>query len=736
MPRTKIGEHFNLTAAMKNLFKKVMLFAAAAMAFASCENDGLTTETILPGVDVTVNATLDEATKSHFGDYNSTDNTYPTLWSGTEKWAIIVNDTKVSSSKIEFTNGNTAASTTVTFEADKAPAAINGVYTLFAVSPESQYVSVSMESDYIRYRIPGSQTPTTGSCDEKAQILIAHSEPAEALSGFDISFKHATAYGKVSFVNIAEGGNVTGVTIKSANVALAGRYVYAPSTKTISFKDEGVYEINLSTTSTTDLWFACGPAQVQGKKLTFIINTDKGKLEKEVTMPGNFEIGKVATFKVDMAGIEYPVADVVQYKKVTSLADITAGEYVIVHEVNGTCVLPNAQATSNSSVKQVTLSTKATLANDILTNVDDGVKWILTGSNTAMKVQSYVTKANYLYTTSNNNGLRVASSGSTTTWSFAALNGGFSMKDSKNSRYCGVYTAGTDWRTYTDAKQANYGANGASLTLYKKVEGGSTGGETPEVPATPVLTVNPTTLSFEAAAASKTVTCTIENEVSGVNVTATESVDWLTTSVSGKTVTITATENTTTEVRNANVTIAYQGAESKTIAVSQAAAEATEPEQPGGDATVEVFTLLGKDFGQATSYTTSVQNITSSTDGSIWPVLGFYKQSATAAAVQFGAKSSNYILTPACTNDINTIEITCTGSYTVALWDASTNKIITNMYAKPSATGSTGTGGSVKFTLPAGYKQVKIISTRTTNGSSITTSNAATYITKIVVTSN
>lgn len=232
--------------------------------------------------------------------------------------------------------------------------------------------------------------------------------------------------------------------------------------------------------------------------------------------------------------------------------------------------------------------------------------------------------------------------------------------------------------------------------------------------------------------------CTIENEVSGVNVTATASVDWLTTSVSGKTVTITASENTTTEVRNANVTIAYQGAENKTVTVSQAAAEVVEPEQPGGGdepSTSEVFTLLGTDFGAQNGYTTSEASITSKTDASIWKVWGWMKASASATAIQFGGKTKNYILTPACTNDINTIEITCTGGYTVALWDASTDKIITNMYAKPSATGTTGTGGSVKFTLPAGYKQVKIISTRTTDGSGITGSNAATYISKIVVTS-
>ena len=113
------------------------------------------------------------------------------------------------------------------------------------------------------------------------------------------------------------------------------------------------------------------------------------------------------------------------------------------------------------------------------------------------------------------------------------------------------------------------------------------GGSTPE-PATPVLSINPTTLSFDAAGGNKTVACTIENEVSGVNVTATESVDWLTTSVSGKTVTITATANTATTARTATVTIAYTGAESKTVTVAQAAAENTGGGTTGGTKTVKV----------------------------------------------------------------------------------------------------------------------------------------------------
>ena len=86
----------------------------------------------------------------------------------------------------------------------------------------------------------------------------------------------------------------------------------------------------------------------------------------------------------------------------------------------------------------------------------------------------------------------------------------------------------------------------------------------------PVLTVSPETLTFDSPASSQTITCSIENEVSGASITATENVDWLSTSVSGNTVTVTATENTGTSARNADITIAY-GDVSKTIPVQQLA---------------------------------------------------------------------------------------------------------------------------------------------------------------------
>lgn len=89
--------------------------------------------------------------------------------------------------------------------------------------------------------------------------------------------------------------------------------------------------------------------------------------------------------------------------------------------------------------------------------------------------------------------------------------------------------------------------------------------------AAPRLDITPWNVEFAAAGGSEDVTCTVINAVDGVEITATPSASWVSASVSGNTITITAEENPTTEIRTANVTIAYEGAENETVTVSQAA---------------------------------------------------------------------------------------------------------------------------------------------------------------------
>ena len=152
----------------------------------------------------------------------------------------------------------------------------------------------------------------------------------------------------------------------------------------------------------------------------------------------------------------------------------------------------------------------------------------------------------------------------------------------------------------------------------------------------------------------------------------------------------------------------------------------------GGGNEGGVFTLNGSDLDNiGSTYTTTMESFTA-TDGSVWKILGYCKSETDI--IQFGAKNNNYILTPATTNGINTIKLTCSGNYYVALWDPLTNQLISGMVAEPSVANYDG-NGTITFTLPAGYKQVKIISTRNADGTDITSKNAATYIKKIVVTS-
>ena len=257
-----------------------------------------------------------------------------------------------------------------------------------------------------------------------------------------------------------------------------------------------------------------------------------------------------------------------QWARVTSLNDITAGTYAI---ICGDFILLNNSGSSRQAV--TTYASKGiTITNNTIASVPTECQWAFAGNNTAMTLSPVDDATKYLYSTKSGDGLRISTTHDTWSFSTGATANCFYIKDANKSVHLAVYN-NQDWRSYTSATQAQ-----SNMQLYKKT-GGNSGGDTPvepETPATPVLSINPETLSFDAAGGNKTVACTIENEVTGVNVTATESVDWLTTSVSGKTVTITATENTATTTRTATVTIAYTGAESKTVTVNQAAAEVTE----------------------------------------------------------------------------------------------------------------------------------------------------------------
>ena len=550
---------------MKNLLKKAMLFAAAAMAFVSCQNDTTGDETInVPGFEVSVNATTSEVARSAFGDYNATDKTYPTLWEGNESWWIGVNDKYVESVKtITFSDDNVSAS--AKFEFEIAPTASNGTYTLYAVSPASAWSSYKLADDYLRFYIArNTQTPTATSCDPASQVLFAKSEAMESADAFSVNFEHLSAYIKFSFVNVAEGGVVNSVTIAADDVNLAGRYQYTPSTGALAEYDRLEKSITLVTESHENLWVAVAPVNLSGKKLTFTLTTDKGILSKEVTMPATakLESGKVVTFNVDMAGIEYPSADAgEEWQLVTNTADLTDGEYIIVgkSQAGNVVYLPSTTTSSAPSQKVISVPGLDLTSTDAFktTLIPEDARFVFTGSASSMTIKS--AEGKYLYATNSNNGLRVGTTSDT--WVIAKNSNNakaLTLKESTNNRYITLYQS-QDWRSYTSVYGDTYNTNGqcGSVFIYQKLS------KEPTILAE--------TISVPATGGEGEASYTIKN-MEADDVTATFATEWISVEAANGVMTYEIEPNYTGKARTGEITLASaKYGITKSVAVTQAA---------------------------------------------------------------------------------------------------------------------------------------------------------------------
>lgn len=114
--------------------------------------------------------------------------------------------------------------------------------------------------------------------------------------------------------------------------------------------------------------------------------------------------------------------------------------------------------------------------------------------------------------------------------------------------------------------------------------------EASDVPAVPELAVDPATVEVTVAGGNAEFGYTVTNPTEGVSVLATTTVDWISAfnySTANKVI-FTVAENTSTEAREAVITLSYEGAESKKVTVKQEAAEASEPEV-GGTITISKY---------------------------------------------------------------------------------------------------------------------------------------------------
>lgn len=544
---------------MKTFFKSIFAFAVAATAFASCvkeENAPVIENSEVKTVQFFANPI---ETKTEFG--TPVENVYPTLWSEGDKVKILVNLESVKNTEKTTDIVCSDDFKSARFEIELADPNTES-YTFYSISPSVALLSKTTEKLYVT--IPKTQTPLATSVDKTAQLLYAVSETTETMpTSVELAYHHLTAYGKFSLANLAA-DSVLSIKLE-ADFDIAGNWDYFVEDGSFVVRsDKGSKSITLTTTSTTDIWFACAPVDVTGKTMTLTVTTEKGDFVKELKFSDDkefkFKAGKIAKFTVDMEGVEVDQPEVPETEWVaTSFADLKDGDQVVIVSTKGTSIYA---MTNNNGTSQAPATSAVTYANDKLsTNPNENIIWTVgvDGENRIFYPNGDTNK--WLYCTSTNNGVRV---GTNTAKAFKLDSNSGYMVHVGTSRYIGVYN-NADWRCYTSIND-----NIKNQIFQFFVKSGS-GTETPE--PTPYIRVSSDV--FNVLSTQTSVTFDVEANV-GWGVEETEGVEVSIIEVSEDELVMTVQAefgaNETAEPKTHIVTFVPEGLdETVTVTINQAA---------------------------------------------------------------------------------------------------------------------------------------------------------------------
>ena len=433
--------------------KYLLLFAALATLACSRvkELDPVVPAEQTPSGPVRVHFRADPAdTRAQFG--TPVDGEYPTLWTA--------NDTEVKLS-LNYGSAVPAAVTlatdlhSATFEADIDFDGVTAPYTFYSVSPSSAAYALSPSREAWKVSIPCEQTPTAGSVDEAGIIIAAASAafpvaPAST-SVVDLHFDHLTAYGRLSFSNLALNGSSVRTVELTATTPFVGDWFWQCGEEHGLIDYGASSTLTINTNRTTDIWFACAPVDMSGEMMEITVYTTTGKFEKTIEFPANrkFESGRAAVFTVDMAEADYTAIGSTEFTKVTDASTLSAGDEVLIVYEEGSLAMgakpsngdyrnpvevtiSNGTIASSGSATVLTLcaATNGTWAfkdGDVylaskssgnylanVGNITDYARWTVSISNGKATIQAQSGSSTYLQYNASSNGLRFSCYGSTT----------------------------------------------------------------------------------------------------------------------------------------------------------------------------------------------------------------------------------------------------------------------------------------------------------------------------------
>ena len=543
---------------MKKIFIPFVI-AATTLSFAACQKEASS-----PAIE-------DELVSLNFTSANPTTKTVADavnktiLWEKgdkisiaytvADKWQNASGDATTNNpAKIYVSNGLAAGGETAVFNiSGDFNSTATGVHQFYSVYPSSCVKSNNIKyAPSVTMTIPDIQTPAENSFDAAADLMIGKATKTyNSLSdaradAIPLLWQRIVSHADITLKGLqglTENEVITTIVLTAdADAKLVGdRWIDIQNGNILGPKtitDANILTINGTNlkvnSNNVEFWAAVMPATV--KSLNIVVETNKATYTRNIESCNIvFKQNARKGLNVDMSSVERVEKEAPASWIATDLADITAADEVVITMAKGESVYALTSAKGSSAAPT---AVAVTVKNKELTATPaDNLVWNIANDNGNLTIYPKGQTTTWLYTTKDNNGVRVGKNENKT---FVVDSKSGYLKNTTTSRYLGVYN-NSDWRCYTSTS-TNIG--GQTLCFY--VKGG------PIDNTRPTLSVDQTSKVWAANATDAFVVNVTVNSEGGDWTVTPETLSWATVAVDKTAGTITVTPNGANETETAN----------------------------------------------------------------------------------------------------------------------------------------------------------------------------------------
>lgn len=535
-------------------------------------------------------------------------------WGENETFAVLEQtDALAAATSVTYAKVDGKAHITAEFAAN--PGKVS--YDYATIYPASGYVSATGLAK-ATLSLPAVQTMAEGSYDPDADLMVsevvsANAQPTEAQM---VGFTRMAAVVKMTLknLNLEAGDQVEQVIFTAEGKSLAGTItgdLVAPREFAVA---EGVDNVTVNTTSSTDVYFTVLPTTLEaGDAYTVTVLTGKKIYIKQGTIPAEkslaFEKGNVTRLGVNLDGVE-PIDKWVLVKDASALKE---GDVVAIVAKDYDMALSKKLYSNGSETATNTRRDAVAISKyqDYLI-VNENVQPFTLVSGSAAGTFSFYDEGRAKFLVSNNKTSRYLIN-----QAYVDLNTSFAITIDAESGDATVKNTEGDYKDcmirYYNSSKYFYSGTSANQAICIYKHGGVTG-EIPTVPANVTVpdSDEPVVIAEEGAAEATPISEVVFNYVGDWTITPSTEAQWLNVAydATNKCLTYTADANTGTK-RETTVTITATLEGQESISWTFNVLQKGAPEE----ITIAEFITKGKDENVAYKITGRITEMTSSSSG-------------------------------------------------------------------------------------------------------------------------